>query len=108
MQEMWITEPLRESLVEISELQNPDIYIGTDLIWLQDRKKTFVFGIHNNYCKFHVTYINEKKKTTYLCVETEEPINPPKDIGKYLDEFILDIFTKIISQLNKGIGVNII
>ena len=106
MHELWESIDTQHSAVLISRIINPKIYTGTELIWLEGKttsgkKRTVVLGVSRNKDRFHITLIENNKKT-YLGIETE-----PIDLNENFDNFSLDLFEKIFNQLKKGIGVEI-
>jgi len=106
MYELWQTRNTQHSAIMISQLLYPKIYVGIELIWLEGKtisgkKRTVVLGVSRNKDRFHITLIENNKKT-YLGIETE-----PIDLDENFDNFSLDLFERIFEQLTKGIGVEI-
>ena len=102
MLEVWQEPKTQHSAIRICQLVQPNIYIGTELLWLQGKtpsgkKRSVVLGINNEKDLFHATLINEDK-TTYLAVETDEPIH----LDKHYNDFVMDLFEKIIAELIEG------
>jgi len=100
--ELWQEPKTQHSAIRICQLVHPKIYVGTELLWLQGKtisgkKRSVVLGINNNKDLYHATLINENE-TTYLAVETDEPIS----LDKYYNDFVVDLFEKIIGELIEG------